>query len=144
MFIATFYQFGIAKFCQKQEITDVITQSKEAYELCITSRISEHRVNIALWKRISKERVAQEIPRSSSLNWFEIYLFEISFKSPRGQWVKKSRMITWRCFLNNIYPWSIYHHCHSYHDNDIYTVLLVTWSTGGTSDKPPLLKNVRW
>ena len=33
MFIATFYQFEIAKFCPKQEIIDVITQSKEAYEI---------------------------------------------------------------------------------------------------------------
>ena len=32
MFIATFYQFGIAK-CRKQKIIDVITQSKEAHEL---------------------------------------------------------------------------------------------------------------
>ena len=53
MFIATFYQFGIAKFCPKQEIVDVITQSKEAYELWIINRISKHRVNIALWKRIT-------------------------------------------------------------------------------------------
>ena len=40
MFIATFYQFGIAKFYPKQEIVDVITQSKEAYELWMISRIS--------------------------------------------------------------------------------------------------------
>ena len=53
MFIATFYQFGIAKFCPKQEIIDVITQFKEAYELWIISRISKHRVNIALWERIT-------------------------------------------------------------------------------------------
>ena len=38
MFIATFYQFEIARFCQKQEIIDVITQSQEAYELWIISR----------------------------------------------------------------------------------------------------------
>ena len=33
MFIATLYQFGIAKFCLKEELVDVITHSKEAYEL---------------------------------------------------------------------------------------------------------------
>ena len=53
MLIAMFYQFGKAKFCPKQEIVDVITQSKDAYELQMISRISKHRVNIALWKRIT-------------------------------------------------------------------------------------------
>ena len=53
MFLATFNQFGIAKFCPKQELIDVITQSKEAFELWIISRISKHRVNIDLWKRIT-------------------------------------------------------------------------------------------
>ena len=38
--IATFYQFGIAKYCPKQDIIDVITQSNEAYGLWIISRTS--------------------------------------------------------------------------------------------------------
>ena len=53
MFITTFHQFGIAKLCPKKEIIDVIAQSKQAYGLGIISRISQHRVNIALWKRIT-------------------------------------------------------------------------------------------
>ena len=40
MFIATFYQFGIAKFWPKQEIVDVITQFKDAYENILES--NEH------------------------------------------------------------------------------------------------------
>ena len=70
MLIAKFYRFRIAKFCPKQEIIDVITQSKEAYEFWIIIRISSHRVNIALWKRTT--------------NYFEIeitnFMIDTSYK----------------------------------------------------------------
>ena len=50
--ITTFDQFGIAKFYPKQEIIDVITKSKETNELWIKSCITQHGMNIALWKGI--------------------------------------------------------------------------------------------
>ena len=52
MYITTFDQLAIAKFCPKQEIIDVITKSKETIELWIKGCITQHGMNIALWKYI--------------------------------------------------------------------------------------------
>ena len=52
MYITTFDQLGIAKFCPKQEIIDVITKSKESKELWINGCINQHGMNIALWKGV--------------------------------------------------------------------------------------------
>ena len=53
MHITTFHQLGIAKWSPKQELIDVITKSKETNELCIKSCITQHGMNIALWKKFS-------------------------------------------------------------------------------------------
>ena len=45
-------QFGIAKFCPKQEIIHVIKKSKEANELWTKCCVTQHGMNIALWKGI--------------------------------------------------------------------------------------------
>ena len=52
MYITTFDQLGIAKFCPKQEIIDVITKFKETNELWIKCRITQHGMNIARWKGV--------------------------------------------------------------------------------------------
>ena len=50
MFIATFYQFGLSKFCPKQEIINVITQSKEAYELDTSYKFMINNTDIKIQK----------------------------------------------------------------------------------------------
>ena len=52
MYITTFDQLGIAKFCPKQEIIAVITKSKETNELWIKGCITQNGMNIALWKEV--------------------------------------------------------------------------------------------
>ena len=53
MHITTFDQFLIAKFRPKQEIVDVITKSEETNELWNECCITQHGMDIALWKGIA-------------------------------------------------------------------------------------------
>ena len=52
MHITTFDQLGIAKFCPKQEIINIITKSKETKDLWKKGCITQHGMNIASWKGV--------------------------------------------------------------------------------------------
>ena len=47
-----FGPLGLAKFCPKQEIFDIIAMSKETNELWLKCYIPKHGMKFALWKMI--------------------------------------------------------------------------------------------